>query len=125
MSVYDIPPVQQQAIRREFERVWDASHLPPLNCAGCRKCCLGDTIKLQPWEDPSRWKTKLVDGRRVLRKGKDGNCVYLGKQGCRIQGGKPHACRWYDCRVAAQLGVNPDRPATLRGVQLLNAGASA
>lgn len=118
MSVYDIPPEQQQAIRREFERKWDSNHLPPLNCAGCRKCCLGDTIKLQPWEDPSQYKTKLVDGRRVLRKGKDGNCIYLGKKGCRIQTTKPHSCRWYDCRIAAKLGFTS--PAAEHGRMLLD-----
>lgn len=78
---------------------WDNSHLPPLKCGSCRACCIGDTVKLQPGEDPARYKTRFVDGRHELRKGKDGNCVYLGKRGCRIQDSKPIACRIYDCRV--------------------------
>lgn len=118
------------SVRQRMLQAWDNSHLPPLKCAGCRKCCLGDTVKLQPWEDPSRWKTKLVDGRRVLRKGKDGNCVYLGKQGCRIQQGKPFACQIYDCRVAAEIAERPDgqrlvvaaHPATQHGRALLATG---
>lgn len=75
--------------------------LPPINCAGCRKCCLGDTITLLPGDDPGRYKTKLVDGERVLRKKKDGNCVYLGSRGCTIYGSQPRMCRAFDCRVYA------------------------
>ena len=79
---------------------WDASHLPPLQCAGCRKCCLGDTVKLTDgYDKPSRFKKRLVDGRYELRKGKDGNCIYLGEKGCTIQHRKPLTCRLYDCRV--------------------------
>lgn len=75
--------------------------LPALNCHGCRKCCLGDTITLRPEEgdDVTRYKTRLDGGRRVLAKGKDGNCVYLGKRGCQIHGRQPHDCRIFDCRA--------------------------
>lgn len=75
--------------------------LPPLVCGGCRTCCLGDTIALLPTDDASQYKTKLVDGRRVLAKGKDGNCIYLGKSGCQIYGRQPHQCRIMDCRMYA------------------------
>lgn len=76
--------------------------LAPLDCAGCRKCCLGDTITLVPGDDPSLYKTKLVDGQRILAKGRDGNCVYLGPKGCRIHGRQPVMCRVFDCRRYAQ-----------------------
>ena len=74
--------------------------LPPLNCDGCRTCCLGDTIHLTANDNPARYKTRLLgDGSRVLKKGKDGNCVYLGKRGCQIQATKPEWCRQFDCRA--------------------------
>lgn len=72
-----------------------------LDCNGCRKCCMGDTIVLRPehGDDVTRYKTKLAGGRRVLAKKSDGNCVYLGPKGCRIHGRAPHQCRIFDCRV--------------------------
>lgn len=79
------------------------TELPPLKCGGCRKCCLGDTITLHPGDDPTRYKTKVVDGKRVLAKGKDGNCIYLGVSGCRIYGRQPMECRVFDCRKYALL----------------------
>lgn len=72
--------------------------LPKLSCGGCRKCCLADHTVLQPQDDVTQYKTNLVDGDRVLAKGKDGNCVYLGRKGCQIHGRQPVVCRAYDCR---------------------------
>lgn len=85
--------------------------LPPLNCAGCRTCCLGDTVKLVPGDNPKLYKKKRgPDGVYVLAKGKDGNCVYLGKRGCEIQTTKPYECRRLDCRKYA-LEVDAREPA--------------
>lgn len=75
--------------------------LPPLNCAGCRKCCLGDEILLdrEQGDDPSQFKTRRrPDGAVAVARAKDGSCVYLGKSGCTIQTRKPAMCRAYDCR---------------------------
>jgi hypothetical protein len=77
------------------------TQLPPLNCAGCRTCCLGDTVLLTPQDDPARYKTKRTDRGLALAKGKDGNCVYLGKRGCQIYGRQPAMCRAMDCRAYA------------------------
>lgn len=35
---------------------------------------------------------------RVLKKGPDGNCIYLGKEGCSIHERAPLICRTFDCR---------------------------
>jgi len=75
-----------------------------LNCGGCVQCCIGDTITLQPGDDPKRYKTELRNGKRVLRKGIDGNCVYLTPTGCGIHGSAPTECQKFDCRVYA-MGV--------------------
>jgi Fe-S-cluster containining protein len=82
--------------------------LPPLNCGSCRACCFGEPVELQPADNPAMYKTKLVDGKRVLAKGKDGNCVYLSKRGCTIHGRAPSRCRAFDCRkYALQIKNDP------------------
>lgn len=93
--------------------------LPPLNCDGCRACCLGDTVPLHQQDNPALYKTKLgPDGVRYLAKGKDGNCVYLGKRGCQIQTTKPAACRIFDCRLyaLAKRGSGEADPERLRAI---------
>lgn len=79
-----------------------APELPPLNCGGCRKCCLGDKIMLLPGDDPSQFKTVAEGGRLVLQRGFDGNCVYLGATGCSIYGAQPKMCQAMDCRRYAR-----------------------
>lgn len=76
-------------------------NLPPLRCNGCRTCCLGDTVLLTPRDDPRQYKTKRTERGLELAKGKDGNCVYLGKRGCQIYGRQPTMCRAMDCRTYA------------------------
>jgi Fe-S-cluster containining protein len=82
--------------------------LPKLHCDGCRACCLGDTIILMPekGDRPQKWpgNTELVlqgpnAGKTALKKGSDGNCVFLDEKGCTIHGKAPHMCGYYDCRV--------------------------
>jgi len=96
---------------------WDSSHLPRLNCNGCRKCCLGDSIRLGPADDPRRYRTRKVNGRHELAKGKDGNCIYLGERGCTIQSRKPLTCQLYDCRIDYEMTMrsppSPGRSARL------------
>jgi len=76
-----------------------STDLPKLDCAGCRKCCESDTISLMPGDIAAFYKTDLINGKRVLRKGADGKCVYLEKTGCAIYGHQPTMCRAYDCRA--------------------------
>jgi hypothetical protein len=98
------------------------AELPPLACGGCTRCCRGDTILLYPEEDPSRWDTVRDDwtGDHQLRRGLDGNCVYLGPQGCTIHGRQPRMCQEYDCRLHA-LNVQA-MPASERVKRLGNPG---
>lgn len=86
--------------------------LPKLVCGGCRTCCLGDTITLEPGENFYAYKTISVNGRAQLQKGEDGNCVYLGETGCTIYDRQPRMCRALDCRKYAQLfEAQPERRA--------------
>lgn len=107
-----------------------AKTLTPLSCGGCRKCCLGDTITLMEGDNPAHYKTKLVEGRRVLRKRKDGNCVYLGARGCTIWPKQPTMCRKFDCRIYAlgiaampqdQRSSRLERPSAREGITRLQA----
>ena len=41
----------------------------------------------------------LPEGRgAILKKGSDGNCIYLGPSGCTIHDRAPKICRVFDCR---------------------------
>lgn len=74
-------------------------------CNGCIRCCLGDTIRLLPGDDPSQYQTiphPLQPGALALAKGADGNCVYLTAAGCSIHGRAPRMCREMDCREIAR-----------------------
>ncbi len=73
--------------------------LPPVNCGGCRTCCIDDTITLHPSDNPADFDhVEFPDGHRELAKGKNGQCVYLGKKGCTIYDRQPFMCRAFDCR---------------------------
>lgn len=92
---------------------------------------MGDTIILQPQDDPSAYRTKLrEDGRRSLKRDHAGNCVYLGKRGCQIHGRAPVMCRRFDCREyalavekmdASQRGQRISIPSIQEGVKRLAA----
>lgn len=91
--------------------------LPPLKCNGCTVCCEKDTIYLQPGDDPAQYKTKMLNGQRVLAKRKNGNCVYLGKNGCSIHLRAPQECRAFDCRRYAMNVRKLSREEQLRRSQ--------
>lgn len=51
-------------------------------------------------DDPSAYFTRPgPNGERVLARGANGDCVYLGPDGCRIHDRKPYECRAFDCRA--------------------------
>jgi len=72
--------------------------LGAINCNSCKICCEGDTINLIEGDNPNLYKTKLVNGQRVLAKNKKGNCIYLTKNGCGIYFNRPKMCVAFDCR---------------------------
>lgn len=75
-------------------------------CNGCRTCCQGELLVLHPemGDDPSEYYTQVrrnpLDGRLVyaLQQGKNGDCIYLGEDGCTIHDRAPAICREFDCR---------------------------
>ncbi len=90
-------------IDRKFKRQTKA-----LACDGCTLCCqghagLGDAIMLQPQDDPKQYHTQVIQGRLMLKWKPDGDCFYLGKNGCTIYERRPLRCRQLDCRDLLKL----------------------
>jgi len=91
------------------EMLASASNVP---CGGCTACCKKQHIMLfvEEGDDPKEYKLKkelLRDSSGVLRpvvaQKENGDCVYLGEQGCTIHASRPHICRTYDCRLVYLL----------------------
>ena len=83
-------------------------------CGGCRLCCKMFTI-LRPdkGDDPAQYTTAkwYRDGLDkppviILDRLPNGDCSYLGEQGCTIHARAPYECRMYDCRA---MCINSDR----------------
>ena len=78
---------------------------PTVPCAGCTRCCHGDAVRLLPADDPAQYRTEPhsdVPGALMLAHKPDGDCFYLGPDGCTIHETKPLMCRKFDCRKIAQ-----------------------
>jgi uncharacterized protein len=84
-----------------------------LDCAGCTACCRGDRISLTVEDDPSQYDT-VVDGDRLVLRRVNGNCVYLGAEGCTIHGRAPALCKAFDCRLYFQMKSRQVRRAMTR-----------
>jgi len=68
-------------------------------CGDCHLCCRNALVILLPehGDDPSKYATQDVAGRKALKTRSDGSCWYLGPDGCTIHGSHPVICRTYDC----------------------------
>ena len=79
-------------------------------CDGCTTCCYHDNVDVHPEdEDPEDLAhldiVRAADGTAALRKRDDGACVHLGPTGCTVYHHRPRACRSYDCRLPALVGM--------------------
>ena len=74
-------------------------------CNGCRRCCIGDGVRILPHEDASQWETVphfLGLRHRMLAHKGNGECIYLGPDGCTIHDKpRPQLCEEMDCRRIA------------------------
>jgi hypothetical protein len=76
-------------------------------CNGCRACCKGDLVFIHEEcgdiaSEYETWPQTHPITRQpsvALKHGSDGNCIYLGKEGCTIHPRRPAMCREFDCRV--------------------------
>lgn len=75
-------------------------------CNGCTACCRnGEIILLYPadGDDPAQYDHVEISTPHgiasVLRHKPNGDCVYLGENGCTIYQRAPRICRHFDCRM--------------------------
>jgi hypothetical protein len=80
-------------------------------CGKCQLCCKTLIVPLAEEEYENydwAWITTR-DGKRhgrALQRKANGDCVYLGENGCTIHGHAPHVCQRFDCR---ELFLKSDR----------------
>lgn len=75
-------------------------------CNGCTECCQKDLIILHPecGDDSEQYETMQtinpMTGKSCLALAHkpEGNCIYLGEDGCTIHDRAPAICREFDCR---------------------------
>lgn len=74
-------------------------------CGPCRACCRYELIPLFPQDGDNletyEHETKDIPGigaLHFLKHGKNGDCFYLGRDGCTIHDRAPVVCKTFDCR---------------------------
>ena len=74
-------------------------------CGPCHACCRSELVMILPDEGDiiENYDHELifipgVGEMAFLRHLKNGDCVYLGRDGCTIHGRAPHLCKIFDCR---------------------------
>jgi Fe-S-cluster containining protein len=72
-------------------------HTTKVDCGTCRACCSHTIVLPLEGDDPSLDWVPNHEGITVLNKRENGDCVYLGPQGCTIWGRHPKICRVFDC----------------------------
>lgn len=83
-------------------------------CGGCTACCKRELIVLHPeiGDDVSSYETDIATNpltRKqvyVLKHKPNGDCIYLGDEGCTIHERAPAICREFDCRRFAKMAGN-------------------
>lgn len=81
-------------------------------CNGCTACCRNELLILHPemGDDPATYETQAVThpltGKPAvaLQQRPNGDCIYLGDDGCTIWGRHPAICREFSC-VAQYLSM--------------------
>jgi Fe-S-cluster containining protein len=70
-------------------------------CGSCRKCCRSNSfIVLQDGENPASYDCyEFQPGMFALKRAPNGDCIYLGPNGCTIWGRHPVICKVFDCAL--------------------------
>lgn len=82
--------------------------MTPIKCNGCTQCCRnwdstwllpskGDKLEDYQIEIASMPEKPGYVGPRLAHK-PNGDCIYVGENGCAIYDKRPSACRSFDCR---------------------------
>lgn len=99
-------------------------------CGKCQLCCKTLIVPLanEEWQlfdtghpdDPTKpaWAWIMdaagVSHGRALQRRANGDCVFLGPDGCTIHGRAPHVCKRFDCR---ELFLRSDRKGRKKAVK--------
>ena len=87
-------------------------------CDGCTACCRGRAIRpLYPERGDvvEDYEHVYADvDVPVLAWNENGDCVYVGPEGCTIHARRPALCRGYDCRVEWRALSRRQRRADMR-----------
>lgn len=89
------------------------SNLVSVPCGSCHLCCrLMTPILPEKGDNPKDYQTAICisPGKApymILDRRDNGDCIYLGHDGCTIHDHAPWTCRTFDCR---DLFRNSDRP---------------
>ncbi len=76
-----------------------------IKCGTCKKCCqwgdeghkIGAVLRTRE-ALAGKHKFHRVGGVCRLDAKRNGDCTYLGEDGCTIHDAKPHSCTLFDCR---------------------------
>jgi Fe-S-cluster containining protein len=82
------------------------SKLGDVPCGPCHACCRSELIALIPedGDDVASYDHDLIflpglGEVAYIKHRKNGDCVYLGRDGCTIHQRRPVICRAFDCRA--------------------------
>ena len=99
-----------------------------LQCGRCTACCKRELVPLMEGDDMSL-DAVLFQGMHVLRHKENGDCIYLGKRGCKIYDRRPQICKAFDCRkfvlgsmrgIGSMLAVQKDPEVVRAGMERMN-----
>jgi hypothetical protein len=114
------PTTWLRQTRRRLEGTNDFARRADVPCNGCKACCYTHKVHVLPARerpedlrhmnivpDPNP-DTGRGETGHMLAKREDGACSHLGPDGCSIYAHRPAACREFDCRTAAVIGMRFD-----------------
>lgn len=79
-----------------------------VECGGCRACCKDWDVVVEGNElRMGGYDTVESNGRKVLKRQENGDCIYLTPAGCNIYYRRPRICRQFDCRTYCVAGRVP------------------
>ena len=103
---------------KDFLAAWWCGNSGPVPCGTCTACCHYTDIAVDEGRDRRRLSHLLTKrsptGELVMRSRSDEARIHLGERGCTVYAHRPEACRNFDCRVLAAIGLlescGPQRP---------------
>ena len=78
----------------------------PVPCGSCHRCCTNDQIILHPecgdvvasYEHEATTSPLTGEAAYQIKRKPNGECIYLGAEGCTIHDRAPAICKEFDCR---------------------------